>query len=138
MCQLGRGAALKYHSIFGHLKINRFCVFMVFINVLMLWLRLDLGSLLLAVMVATLPPAVVYLLHSALILYCLYLYYCDFVWYPTTAKLTSLIKRVHSKFVNKLLLATKFSYLIERRKFHTSIQIFKSIMSIHQSSPSYM
>ena len=84
----------------------------------------------------TLPPAVVCLLYSAFVLPLFD--YCNVVWCPTTAKLTGLIERVHSKFVNRLPLPfrSKFSCsLIERRRFHTSIQIFKSI---HQSSPSYL
>ena len=28
--------------------------------------------------------------------------YCDVVWTPATAKLTVMLERVHSKFVNKL------------------------------------
>jgi len=83
-----------------------------------------------------LPPAVLCLLYSAFVLPLFD--YCDVVWCPTTAKLTSMIERVHSKFVNKLPLSfrSKFFYsLTERRRFHTAVQIFKSI---HQSSPSYL
>ena len=64
--------------------------------------------------------------------------YCDVIWSPTTAKLNSLIERVHSKFLNKLPPAyhSRFSFtLIERRRFHTAVQIFKSI---HQISPPYL
>ena len=95
---------------------------------IILWLGSDLGSHLFAVMVR----------FHQLIIFSSCFDYCDVVWCPTTAKLTSLIERVHSKLVNRLSLPfrSKFSYsLIERRRFHTSIQIFKSI---HQSSPSYL
>ena len=64
--------------------------------------------------------------------------YCDVVWCPTTAKLTSMTERVHSKFVKRLPVSyrPKFSFtLMERCRFHTAIQIFRSI---HQKSPSYL
>ena len=48
----------------------------------------------------TFPPAMVSLLYSAFVLPLFD--YCDVVWCPTTVKLTSLIERVHSKFVNRL------------------------------------
>ena len=84
----------------------------------------------------TLSPAMLCLLYSAFVLPLFD--YCDVVWCPTTAKLTSMVERVHSKFVSKLPLSfrSKFLFsLIERRRFHTAVQIFKSI---HQSSPSYL
>ena len=49
-----------------------------------------------------------------------------------------LIERIHSKFINKLPLIyrSKFPFtLTERRRFHTAIQIFKSL---HQISPPYL
>ena len=55
--------------------------------------------------------------------------YCD------VAKLNYLIERIHSKFINKLPMTyrSKFPFtLTERRRFHTAIQIFKSL---HQISP---
>ena len=84
----------------------------------------------------TLTPAVLCLLYSAFVLPLFD--YCDVVWCPTTAKFTALIERTHSKFMKKLpaLYQSKFSFtLVERRKFHTAIQIFKSI---HQKLPSYL
>ena len=84
----------------------------------------------------SLPPAVLYVLYSAFVMP---LYdYCDVVWSPTTAKFNCLIERVHSKFLNKLPPAyrSRFSFtLIERCRFHTAVQIFKSI---HQISPPYL
>ena len=84
----------------------------------------------------SLPPAVLCVLYSAFVMP---LYdYCDVVWLPTTAKLNCLIERVHSKFLNKLPPAyrSRFSStLTERRRFHTAVQIFKSI---HQISPPYL
>ena len=74
----------------------------------------------------TLPPAVVY--------YILLLYYCDVVWCPTTAKLTSMVERVHSKFVNKLPLSFhfKFSYsLTAHHRFHTFSSL--SIKVLHHT-----
>ena len=85
----------------------------------------------------TLPPAVVCLLYSTFVLPLFD--YCDVVWCPTTAKLTSLIERVHSKFVNRLPLPfrSKFSYsLIECRRFH--MYFYSIFKSIHQSSISYL
>ena len=84
----------------------------------------------------SLPPAILCVLYSAFVMP---LYdYCDVVWSPTTAKLNCLIERVHSKFLNKLPPAyrSRFSFtLIERRRFHTAVQIFRSI---HQISPPYL
>ena len=61
--------------------------------------------------------------------------YCDVIWTPSMAKQTCLIERVHSKFVHKLPSSYHFKFpftLIERRWFHTAIQIFKSL---HWISP---
>ena len=129
------GAALRQVSSFQYLGvlIDSTLSCMVSTCLIILWLRSRLSSI---CRYGMLPPAVVRLLYSAFVLPLFD--YCDVVWCPTTAKLTSLIERVHSKFVNRLPLPfrSKFSYsLIERRRFHTSIQIFKSI---HQSSPSYL
>ena len=67
----------------------------------------------------TLPPAVLCLLYSTFVL----LNYCDVVWTPTTAKLTVLLERVHSKFVNRLppSFHPKFSYTLTD---FTKFQIF--------------
>jgi len=48
----------------------------------------------------TLPPTVLCLLYFTFVLP-LFDYY-DVVWTPTTAKLTAMLERVHSKFVNRL------------------------------------
>ena len=37
--------------------------------------------------------------------------YCNAVWYPTTAKLTAMIERIHSMFVKRLPPSTKLSSL---------------------------
>ena len=58
----------------------------------------------------TLPPAMVCLLYSAFVLSLFN--YCDVVSCPTAAKLTSLIERVHSKFVNRLSLPFHSKFLI--------------------------
>ena len=67
-------------------------------------------------------------------------YYCDVVWCPTTARFTSMIERVHAKFVKKLppscTCAAGLPFtLTERRHNHTAIQIFQSIKHY---SPSYL
>ena len=60
--------------------------------------------------------------------------YCDVVWSPSTAKLNSLIERIHSKKL-PLTYRSKFPFtLTERRRFHTAIQI----LSLHQISPPYL
>ena len=64
--------------------------------------------------------------------------YCDVVWCPTTAKLTSLVERVHSKFLCKLpsSIGSKInSTLTEHRKFHTAVQVFRSL---HRQCLSYL
>ena len=48
----------------------------------------------------SLTPSVLCLLYTTFVL--LLLDYCDVVWCPTTAKLTAMIERVHSKFVKRL------------------------------------
>ena len=76
----------------------------------------------------SLPHAVFCVLYSASVMS---LYdYCDVVWSPTTVKLSCLIKRVHSKILNKLPPAyhSRFSFtLTEQHRFHMAIQIFKSL-----------
>lgn len=64
----------------------------------------------------TLKPTVLCLLYSAFVLPLFD--YCDIVWYPTTAKFTALIERIHSKFTRRLpsLYQNKFSFtLVECR-----------------------
>ena len=84
----------------------------------------------------SLPPAVLCMLYSAFVMPLFD--YCDVVWSPSTAKQTCLIEKVHSKFINKLPVTyhSKFPFtLTERRRFHTAIQIFKSLS---QLSPPYL
>ena len=62
-------------------------------------------------------------------------YHCDVVWCLTTARFTSMIDRVHAKFVKKLppsCAAGLCFTLTERRRYHTAIQ------SIKNYSPSYL
>jgi len=84
----------------------------------------------------SLTPAVLCILYSAFVMP---LYdYRDDVWSPTAAKLNCLIERVHSKFLNKLppTYCSKFSFtLTERCRYHTVLQVFKSL---HQISPPYL
>ena len=84
----------------------------------------------------SLPPAVLCMLYSAFVMPLFD--YCDVIWSPSTAKQTCLIEKVHSKFINKLPVTyhSKFPFtLTERRRFHTAIQIFKSL---RQLSPPYL
>ena len=78
----------------------------------------------------SLPPAVLCLLYTAFVLPLFD--YCDVVWCPTTAKLTAMIEKVHSKFVKSLPPSNRLSFtLTERRRYHTA-------KSIRKSSPSYL
>ena len=64
--------------------------------------------------------------------------YCDVVWSPTAAKLSCLIERVHSKFLNRLPPAYHLRFyftLTELHRFSTAMQNFKSL---HQISPPYL
>ena len=64
--------------------------------------------------------------------------YRDVVLSPTTAKFTSLLERVHSKFAKKLppSCAPRLSFtLAEGRRFHSAIQVFRSV---HNYFPSYL
>ena len=76
----------------------------------------------------SLPPALLCLLYSAFVMP---LYdYCNIIWSPSTAKQTRMLERIHSKFVNRLPLPyrSRFSLtLTECRRFHTAIQIFRSL-----------
>ena len=80
----------------------------------------------------SLTPAVLCVLYSAFVMP---LYdYCDVVWSPTTARLNCLIERVHSKFVKKLLLpyhSRLFFTLTERHRYHTALQVFRSLHQIY-------
>ena len=84
----------------------------------------------------SLPPAVLCALYSAFVMPLFD--YCDVIWTPSTAKQTCMIERIHSKFMHKLpsSFSSKFQFtLTERRRFHTAIQIFKSL---HRISPPYL
>ena len=88
----------------------------------------------------SLPPAVLCVLYSAFVMPLFD--YCDVIWTPSTAKprakQTCMIERIHSKFMHKLpsSFSSKFQFtLTERRRFHTAIQIFKSL---HRISPPYL
>ena len=84
----------------------------------------------------SLPPAVLCILYSAFVMPLFD--YCDVIWTPSTAKQTCVIERVHAKFVRKLPSSyhSKFPFtLTERRRFHTAVQIFKSLRRI---SPPYL
>ena len=61
--------------------------------------------------------------------------YCDVVWCPTTVKFTSVTERVHSKIIKKIPLSISSFALPERRRYHTVLQVFKSM---HKFSPSYL
>ena len=86
----------------------------------MLFLGSDFGFPLFFVMVFYWPPAILCLLYSAFVLPLFD--YCDVVWCPTTAKLTSMIERVHSNFVKKLPLSfrSKFSFSMTERHMQVS------------------
>ena len=84
----------------------------------------------------SLPPAVLCVLYSAFVMPLFD--YCDVIWTPSTAKQTCMIERIHSKFMHKLLssFSSKFQFtLTERHRFHTAIQILKSL---HRISPPYL
>ena len=56
-------------------------------------------------------------------------------WCPPTAKLTSLVERVHCKFLRRLpsSIGSKInSTLTERHRFHTAVQVFRSL---HRQCP---
>ena len=65
--------------------------------------------------------------------------YCDVVWCPTTVKQIAMIERIHCKFVKSLPPSTKLSFtfftLMERHRYCTAIQVFKSI---RKSTSSYL
>ena len=80
----------------------------------------------------SLSPAVLCMLYSAFVLP---LYdYCDVVWSPTTARLNRLVERVYSKFIKRLPLSyhLRLSFtLTERHRYHTALQVFKSLCQIY-------
>ena len=79
----------------------------------------------------SLPPAVLCVLYSAFVMPLFD--YCDVIWTPSMAKQTCLIEILHSKLVRKLPSSyhSKFLFiLIERGRFHTAVQISKSLCNI--------
>ena len=66
-------------------------------------------------------------------LYCGYILpifdYCDTVWSPPTAVLSKSLEKIHSHFVGSLSCVDSFVRLTlaERRRFHTVVQVFKSV-----------
>ena len=74
-------------------------------------------------------------------LYCGYILpifdYCDTVWSPPTAVLSKSLERIHSHFAGSLSCIDGFVKLTlaERRRYHTAVQVFKSIRKF---SPVYL
>ena len=70
--------------------------------------------------------------------------YCDVVWSPCSALYTRRLERVHTKFVSSLPASTFIVFdlklsLIERRTYHTAVQVFKILHELAPPSlPSYM
>lgn len=66
-------------------------------------------------------------------LYCGYILpifdYCDTVWSPPTAVLSKALEKIHSHFAGFLCFTDSFLRLTlsERRRFHTAVQVFKSV-----------
>ena len=63
--------------------------------------------------------------------------YCDVVWTPSSVQHFKHLERLHSKF-NSPPSSTDFSVcvtLIERRRFHAAIQVYRVL---HKLSPSYL
>ena len=83
-------------------------------------------------------PKILRLLYQAYIMPILD--YCDVVWSPCSALYTRRLERVHTKFVSSLPASTftvfdlKLS-LIERRTYHTAVQVFKIL---HELTPPYL
>ena len=69
-------------------------------------------------------------------LYCGYILpifdYCDTVWSPPTAVLSRSLEKIHSHFVGSLSCINSFVKLTlaERRRYHTTVQVFKSIRKL--------
>ena len=80
------------------------------------------------------PSAVRKLLYQVYILPILD--YCDVVWAPTNVRQTKRLERLHSKCISTCMdsSVTRFS-LTERRKFHTTVQIYKIL---HKLAPMYL
>ena len=75
-----------------------------------------------------LPPVVLCVLYSAFVMPLFD--YCDVIWTSFTVKQTCLIDRIHSKFICLLLSSYHSNFpftLTECCRFHTAIQIFKSL-----------
>ena len=72
------------------------------------------------------------LLNSLLAtLYCGYILpifdYCNTVWSPPTAVLSRSMEKIYSDFVGSLSCVVVRLTLDERRRFHTAVQVFKSV-----------
>ena len=63
------------------------------------------------------------------------IYYCDVVWVPTNSCHLKRLERVHSRFVSSKNCPVFKLTLIERRRFHTAIEIYKILIG---RSPSYL
>ena len=58
------------------------------------------------------------------------------MWAPTNVRQTRRLERLHSKYISTCMDSSVSRYsLTERRKFHTSIQIYKIL---HKSAPAYL
>ena len=79
------------------------------------------------------PPTVRKLLYQVYILPILD--YCDVVWAPTNANQTRRLERLHSKYTSCTDSSISRYSLVERRKFHTIIQIYKIL---HKLAPMYL
>ena len=68
-------------------------------------------------------------------LYCGYILpifdYCDTVWSPPTAVLSKSLERIHAHFAGSLPCIDGFVKLTlaERRRYHTAVQVFKSMLA---------
>ena len=79
------------------------------------------------------PPTVRKLLYQVYILPILD--YCDVVWTPTNANQTRRLERLHSKYTSCTDSSISRYSLVERRKFHTIMQIYKIL---HKLAPMYL
>ena len=83
----------------------------------------------------SLSPRILCLLYTAFVLPVFD--YCDVFWCPTTAKSTSMIERVHSKYTKRLppFCASRLSFtLTECRCYRTAIQVCKSVNNYSPSN----
>ena len=81
-------------------------------------------------------PRVLHLLYQAFVLPIFD--YCDTVWSPSNASCIRRLERVHSKFLYSLPPFHSSDLgitLVERRTFHTAVQVFKILRNV---SPTYM